>query len=176
MTAGDQQQKIRKLNVIGEPHRQRMALQMVDGDERFICCKGDRLGRHGADQHTADQTGAGGCGDTVQVIKADAGILHRPGDDMIGLVKMGARRDFRDNAAERAMIVDLRQHDVGQDAPVVVHDGGGGLVTTGFNSQNNHVKGLSLSGAGLYSREQSAPSHQALRGVETTRQRQDGRS
>ena len=44
-----------------------------------------------------------------------AGLRQRLGDDAVERLDMGARGDLRHHAAERRMLGDLRQHDVGQD-------------------------------------------------------------
>ena len=49
-------------------------------------------------------------------------LAHRGRDDDVEHLDMGARRDLRHHAAERRMLLDLRQHHVGEDgaAPVRV--------------------------------------------------------
>ena len=130
---------------------------MIDGNKWNACGNRNRLGRHGADQHTADQTWSGGCCNTIQIGKSDPGFLHGFGNDPVDVFKMRPCRNFGNDTAKRPVIIDLRQHDVRADAPCVINNSGCRLVTTGFNTQNNHVKALSLGGAGLYSRALPRP-------------------
>jgi hypothetical protein len=46
------------------------------------------------------------------------------------------RSDFRENAAELSMQVNLRGHNVRQDYAPVLYDRRGSLVTGGFNAQD----------------------------------------
>lgn len=55
---------------------------------------------------------------------------------------MGAGGDFRHHAAERGVLADLRQHDIGQDTAAAVlapfHQGCGGLVAGRFDAEDDH--------------------------------------
>ena len=93
MAARDQQQQIGKGHVLGQPHRQRMAFEMIDGEEGLVVGEGQRLGRHHAHHHAADQAGPAGGGDAVE-LRRDRGRRSpappRP-----------ARRSARDGRARR---------------------------------------------------------------------------
>ena len=52
--------------------------------------------------------------------EAAAGLAHRRRDDDVERLDMGACRDLRNHAAERRMLLDLRQHHVGQDGSAAV--------------------------------------------------------
>jgi len=54
------------------------------------------------------------------------------------MIQMGSRRYFRNHTAVRAVLIDLRQHLVGQDFAPVRNHGGGGFITTGFDAKNTH--------------------------------------
>ena len=60
--------------------------------------------------------------------KADPGLAHRLADQLVQPFEMGARRDLRHHAAIGAVILQLGRHQVGQDAAILRHQGGGGLV------------------------------------------------
>ena len=75
----------------------------------------DRLGRGQPDDHAADQTRAGGGGDAVERREAEVGLAHRPGDDVVERLDMGASGDLRHHAAEGGVLADLREHDIGED-------------------------------------------------------------
>ena len=84
MPAGDKQQQIREVEVgIGEARRQRMALEMVDRDQRLARRERQALAGEQRDHHSADQARARGRGDRIDVgidISASASTLPiRPG-------------------------------------------------------------------------------------------------
>ena len=93
-----------------------MRLEMVDRDQRLVGDQRDRLGGGQADDHAADQARARPrprrrrC--SSKLAPASAIALR---DDAVERLDMGARGDLRHHAAEGGMLVDLRQHDVGQD-------------------------------------------------------------
>jgi hypothetical protein len=76
-----------------------VALQVVDGDQRQAAGQRHRLAEAQAHHDAADQAGAGGRGHPVEIIPADARVGHRPGDDAVDGVDVGARRDLRHHAA-----------------------------------------------------------------------------
>ncbi len=107
MATGDQQQQVGEGDIVGQPRRQGMAFQMVDGDEGFALDGGNGLCRHGADNDTADQAWAAGCRDAIQLGKAQAGLRHGSGDQFIEMIEMAAGGHFRHHAAEGAMLIEL---------------------------------------------------------------------
>ncbi len=109
---------------------------------------GDRLGRHDADDDAADQAGTAGGGDAGELAPADARLPHRAGDQSIEVLQMGARGDLRHHAAIRAMFLELRQHEVAEDAPVGGDNRRRRLVATRLDAENDHAK-CSLTRAGL---------------------------
>ena len=67
MAAGDEEEEVGKLETVGEARGERVALEMIDGDERLVRGERDRLGRREADEHAADEAGTGGGGDGVDI-------------------------------------------------------------------------------------------------------------
>ena len=71
-------------------------------------------------------------------------FLHGRGNNAIEQIHMRAGGDFRHHAAERRVILDLRMHDVRQDAagpvPPPFDHGGGGLIARGLDAQYQHVE------------------------------------
>src|SRR3546814_15437329 len=68
------------------------------------------------DQHPAEQAGPAGRRHRRQVGKAEPGLAHRLGDHRVEMLEMRPRRALRHPAAIQTVLVDLRQHDAGQDA------------------------------------------------------------
>ena len=120
MAAGDEEKEIGERQVVGEPRREGMALEVVHGDELDAGGERDRLGRRQPDDDAADQARSGGCRDAVEPAKSDAGLAHGSGDHPVQRLDMGARRDLRHDPAERQMIGDLRKDDVGENPAAAV--------------------------------------------------------
>ena len=141
MAAGDQQQQEGVVDVAVEPGRDRVALQVVDGDERQAPGQGDGLAEGQADHHPADEARSGGSGDAAQVGEAEAGLRHRLGDDRIDDLDMGPGGDFRHHAAERGVGGDLAGDDVGQHLDpaglIAAHHRGGGFVAAGLEAKDS---------------------------------------
>ena len=76
MAAGNQQQQVGKIDAVGQPRRQGMPFQVIDGQERQLMNGGDRLGRHDADHDAADQAGAAGRRHGAEVLEFDPRRLH----------------------------------------------------------------------------------------------------
>ncbi len=142
MAAGGEKQAIGKRHVVDQARRERMRLEMVDGDQRLLAHQGDRLGGGQSDDHAADQPGTGRGRDAVEVVEAAAGLAHRAADQEVEDLHMGARRDLRHHAAEGRVVGDLREHDVRQDlaAPVRTpfHHRRRGLVAGRLDAEDDH--------------------------------------
>ena len=142
MPAGNQQQQIREIQPVGQARGQRMAFEVVDRVERLAGGRGQRLRRHQPDDQPADQAGTGGGGDRIDIGEPDAGIGERRLDNAVERLDMGARRDLGNDAAERRMLLDLAEHDVGQDVRPATgakrDDGCRGLVAARLDPENPH--------------------------------------
>ena len=146
MSARDQQQQIGKAHILGQPHRQRMAFEMIDGEERLVVGEGQRLGRHDAHHDATDQAGSAGGGDAVEPGEIEAGGRQRLLDQPVDALEMGARGDLRHHAAEAAMLGHLAVDHVGQDLaarPMAgvrrLDDGDGRFVAACFDSHDAHA-------------------------------------
>jgi len=113
---------------------------MVDRIERLTSRPRDCLAGHQPNQKAADQSGTSRCSNGV-----DVGELHlRPRqcllDQAVERIDMGARRDFRHDAAIGAVLVELAQDHVGLDPAgagiEAGNDGRGRLVTAGLDAEN----------------------------------------
>ncbi len=142
MAAGDEQDDIGKGLRVCHARGERMSFQMVDADEGFVRRPGERLSGGEADQQAADQAGAGGGGDGVDLVERHVGALERAADEMVEIIDMGARRDLRDDAAVGGMFGDLAHHLVGEDFARSVHaladQSGGRFVAGRLDTQNQH--------------------------------------
>jgi hypothetical protein len=119
MPARDEQQQIREGKIgIGQARAERMALEMVDRDERLACGVCQRLAGDEPDHHATDQPRAGGGGDRIDVAQSDAGVGERAFDQRHQRLDMRARGDFGHHAAERTMRGFLAGKAVRQDAAV----------------------------------------------------------
>ena len=88
---------------------------MIDGEEGLVVGEGQRLGRHHAHHHAADQAGPAGGGDAVEVGEIEPGGRQGVLDQPVDPFEMGARGDLRHHAAEAAMLGQLAIDDIGQD-------------------------------------------------------------
>src|SRR6476619_458832 len=95
-------------NAIGQAGGERMAFEMIDGDERFAGGQRDRLRGGQADDDAADEAGPGGRGDGVDVGEAEPRIAERRGDYAVERLDMGAGGDLGNDTAEDGMSVGLR--------------------------------------------------------------------
>ena len=143
MAAGSEKQAIGERRGVGQPRRQRVRLQMVDRDQRLAVRERDRFGHGQADDDAADQAGTGRRGDAVERGKGVVRIAHCLGDDGIECLDMRAGGNFRHDAAERGMLVDLRENHVGQNAAVArlgpFDQGSARLIAGRLNAEDDHV-------------------------------------
>jgi hypothetical protein len=78
-------------------------------------------------------------GPTVQAI-VDPGLDHRPGDDRVQEVQVGAAGDLRHDAAVRDVQVDLRADDARHDVAPAHHERRGGLVAARLDAEHERVR------------------------------------
>ncbi len=144
MTAGGQKQAIGKGQCASQPRRQRVGLEMVHRDQRRIVHHCDRFRGGQSHDHAADQAGACGGGHCRKLRKANAGFLHRAGNDAVEQVDVGARRDLRHHAAEGGVLLGLRVDDIGQNAPrpvaLALDHAGCGFIAGGLDAQYQHCR------------------------------------
>ena len=142
MAAGGEKKAIGKRRRIGEPRRERMRFEMIDGDQRLVVHQRDRLGRGQPDDEPADQARPGGRGDAVERIEGKLRFRHRRGDDVVERLDMGAGGDLGHHAAEFGVLADLRENDVGQNPAAAVRgpldQGRGRLVAGRLDAEDDH--------------------------------------
>ncbi len=146
MPPRDEQQQIGKGEIVGQPRRQRMGFQMVDGDEGLARDERNRLGGGQANHDATDEAGTGGRRHRVDLARRQPRALIGAGDDTVDRIDMGARRDLGNDPAIGGMGCDLAQHLVGENLDLARalhrHDGGRGLVTSRLYAQNAHDRSM----------------------------------
>ena len=98
-----------------------MAFEMIDRDQRLAGRQRQALAGEQRDHHAADQAGAGGRGDGVDVGDGLAGLVQHLPDEVGQDLDMGAGGDLRDHAAERPVRLILADDGLRQDLPVARH-------------------------------------------------------
>ena len=98
------------------------------------------LAGHHADHHPADQPRPAGGGDAGEIAEAQARLRHHPADQGIEMVEMAAGGDLRHHPAIGPVLGELRQHRLGQHAPVVGHQCRRRLVAARLDAQHDHVR------------------------------------
>ncbi len=138
MPARDEQQQIGKFEArIGEARRERMALQMVDRDQRLARCHRQCLGGDEPHHHPADQTRPGGRGDRVDIVQHQPRVLERRLDQRGQHLHMRARRDFGHHAAIGLVRLFLPRQPVRQHGPVRPDQRRRALVAARFDAQDD---------------------------------------
>ena len=81
-------------------------------------------------------------------MKAELGVDHRLGDDVVEDLDVGTRRNLGHDPAISGVLGDLREHDIRQDPAVAIvlafDDGRRSLVASRLDAEHEHVS-LSLS-------------------------------
>ena len=148
VAARDQQHQVGKADVLDEPRGQRVPGEVVDAPERQPAGGGEALGEHHAGQHPADQPGAGGDGDGVEVGEPDAGPAERGGGDEVQPLGVGAGGDLGHDPAigvvQRVLADDLGGEDLGaRPAGAGADHRGGGVVAAALDAEDHpHLASL----------------------------------
>ena len=142
MAARDQQQQIGKGHVFAETHRQRMAFEVIDRQQRLVVREGQRLGGHDAHHHAADQARPAGGGNAVELVEAQSGLFQRLDKDSIDAFEMGTGGELGidDIGAEESE----RRADSGRGDIRRLDHGNRSLVAACFDTQHAHPGLLAL--------------------------------
>jgi hypothetical protein len=106
MAAGGEEQAVGKRRPVGQALGEGVRLEVIDRDQRRLVDERNRLGGGEADDHTADQSGAGGSRDAVELREFFARLRHRLGDDEVE--HLDRRAAIPAPRAEGGMLIDLR--------------------------------------------------------------------
>src|SRR5690606_3513139 len=144
MSAGYQQQKIRKIELISQPGGEGVPFEMVDSIKRLARRQSERLGGHQSDNQPTDQAGACGCSNGIDLIKLHASLTQSLLDKGIEGFNMGAGGYFRHHTTIRLVFSDLAEHNIGQDATfaliIAFDDSVGCFVAARLYSKNAHLR------------------------------------
>ena len=121
---------------IGEARREGVAFEMIDRDQRLAASEGEALAGEQRDHDATDQARAGGGGNRVEIGGNDPGLVHDAANQPGKLLDMGARGDFRDDSAERAVRLVLADHRLREDHAAAGDERGGAVVARGFEAED----------------------------------------
>jgi hypothetical protein len=105
--------------------------------------KRDSLGHLTADDQPADQPRSSACGHAAKIGETDPGLLHYPTNLLRQIGQVCAGGDLRHDTAIGRMFLFLAPHGGGQDVPIFVKNGGGGLIAGGFNAEHRAYQYIS---------------------------------
>ena len=74
----------------------------------------------------------------VEIAEPGAGLREGAPDQLVEVIQVAARGDFRHDAAVGAVLVELRQHQVGANLARIGDHRHRGLVAGGFDAQDVH--------------------------------------
>ncbi len=109
MAAGNDQGQRASLAQLTVRHQDgvNVSLQVVDGQERFVQGKGQRLGVSNSNQQCSGQARSLGDGNGVEIPEVDAGFVQRRPNDWHDIAQMFPRGEFRHHSTIGRMDRDL---------------------------------------------------------------------
>ncbi len=139
MSAGNHQSDAGK-HLVGvfEHHRLQVAVNVVDTDERLAPGPGERFGGSYGNQQSRRQAGTIGYRHGVNIFSCQAGLRQGLAEDRRNVFDVGTGGDFRHDAAERLMQMNLRRHHGGQNIAAVGDNRRGGFIAGTFQAQNSN--------------------------------------
>jgi hypothetical protein len=115
-----------------------MAFQVMDADCRQFPAVRQRARQRRAAQQRADQAGACGVGDAVQLPGRGGGRAERISHQRQQALHVIARCQFRHHAAIHPMQVDLAPQAVGEQPALLVQHRHGAFIAGRFDCQDSH--------------------------------------
>ena len=116
-----------------------MSLDVVDTDQGDPGRKAQSLGGGDTDQEGADQAGPVGDGDGVHLLQLFPSLLQGLADHLRDALGVFSGGDLGHHAPVEGVDIDLGGDHIGQDRAAVDNDGGGCLVTAGFDREDLHI-------------------------------------
>ena len=124
----EREPRVRRRVVVGEPGRVGVAFEMVHPNQRQALPVRERLGRVHSHHERAHEPRTAGDGDRVDLVERDLRLAERRFEHRDHLEQVLARGHLRYDAAVARVYRHLRSNDVRNNAPPILHDGGGGFV------------------------------------------------
>ena len=114
-----------------------MAVEVVDGHERQPPRPRERLRRREPDEQRADQPGALGDGDAIDVVERRVRLRERLADDGRHELEVAARCNLGHDPAVPRVEISLRRDNAGLDGPVLRDERSGRLVARRLDAENH---------------------------------------
>src|SRR5579863_1816219 len=115
-----------------------VSFQMIDRNERPVQRMSERFSVSNPDQKRTNQARAAGYADGVQILEAQAGLLHRFADHRNNFPQVFPRCQLGYDSAILAVNIDLRSHDAREDVATVGNHRGGGFVARRLYAQDSY--------------------------------------
>ena len=120
-----------------------VAFEMIYADQRFVVGQREGFAVGDADEQRADQAGAAGDGDGVDILERS--LACERASRTTGTIWRSVRgRRVRERRRRISVDVNLRGDDGGEDFAAVDDDGGGGFVAGGFDAEDARGHELKL--------------------------------
>ncbi len=139
-----------------------VAFEMIYRDQRLVERLGQRFGVSDADEERADEAGALGHSDGVDVLEPKIRFCKSFADDRHDLAKVFARREFGNNAAVLTVNIDLGGDDGGEDFAAVGDDGCSGFIARRLDAEDARGHFLILAWRGERTGERRVDSTQVF--------------
>ena len=115
-----------------------MSFQVMHGHQRKIETETQSLGVVDPNQERSDQSGALSYRNAIQIPRPDSGVPQGGPDDRGYVFEVPSGRQLGDHSSISLVDILLRGHDIGEDSPPVLQDGGCCLIAGRFNAKGQH--------------------------------------
>ena len=137
MSAAGEEQEIGKIETdIDQPRAERMAFEVIDGNQRLACGEREALAREQPYHHPADQARSGGRRDRIHFANCYIRFVEHLADQRRQYLDMRTSGDFGHDAPKRAVRVILADDGLRQYLPVASDQGHGAVVAGRFKGKD----------------------------------------